>query len=204
MHLLPQDDTFFKLFQQQITLVCEASELLAADLNSGCTERVRIAGQMKALEERGDALVRQIVERLQTTFLTPFEPEDVQALARALDNVLDVMEDAAFQMVACRIERTPPELVEFSQIVTSSCICLRQALENVMHRKPVGKDCQSVGRLENEADLLERRLLTDLFRSALDPVSLLKQKELFEILEAITDRCDDVANVLECVAMKAA
>lgn len=144
----------------------------------------------------------KIVERLQKTFLTPFEPADVQALATALDDVLDSIEDAAFVIAAYRLERIPAESVDFSRIVQRSCSCLQQALQNIARKRPVIDKCMLVGDLEREADILERRLMGELFQNERDPIALLACKELFEVVERITDRCDDVANVLESISAK--
>src|SRR5581483_10507873 len=129
-------------------------------------------------------------------------PENVQALTSALDDVLDAIEDATFLIVAFGMESIPAELADFSQIIRTSCTCLRRGLENIIRKQPVAENCITIGELEKEADRLQRRLLTDLFQSEPNPVILLKRKELFEAIEAITDRCDDVANLLENVSVK--
>jgi predicted phosphate transport protein (TIGR00153 family) len=202
MHLLPHDDTFFELLDQQAALVCKASEVFASGLVSGYEGVRQISGEMKMLEEHGDEIVQRLSNHLRQTFLTPFDPENVQALTSALDDVLDAIEDATFLIVAFRMESIPPELVDFSQIIRRSCTCLRHGLENIIRKQPVAENCMTIGELEKEADRLQRRLLTDLFQSEPNPIILLKRKELFEAIEAITDRCDDVANLLENVSVK--
>ncbi len=131
MNLLPRDDTFFRLFAQHLGLICEASELLVTGLESGYGGVCRVFGEMKNLEHKGDAIVRQIAQRLQETILTPFDPEDVQALSTALDNVLDFMENATFRIVAYKLDPIPSELIDLGRIVNSSCNCLRTAWENL-------------------------------------------------------------------------
>lgn len=201
MNLLPRDNTFFELFEQQTALICRASELLSSSLMSGYGGVCKVCREMKALEEQGDSLVQQIIQRLQKTFLTPFEPEDVQGLTRALDDVLDSIENATFRMVAYRLEPIPRELTDFARIVHASCISLQRALGKVVRSESVVENCIAVGQLEREADLLARRLMGDLFRTERDPITLLKHKETFEMLEAVTDRCDDAVNLLEGVSV---
>jgi predicted phosphate transport protein (TIGR00153 family) len=202
MNLLPRDPAFSHLFERHVSIVCQASELLVAGLSAGYAGACGISAEMKKLEREGDNILRDIAHKLQETFLTPFEPEDVRALATALDDVLDYMENATFRIVAYRMEPVPPAMIDLSRIVDKSCACLRQAVHNVFRRQPLIEDCIAIDRLEKEADALERRFLADLFRQEHEPVTLLKQKELFEALEAVTDRCDDVANVLERVSLK--
>jgi hypothetical protein len=189
------------LFEQQTALICRASELLDSGLISGYEGACKISREMTALEEQGDCLVKQIIQRLQKTFLTPFEPQDVQDLATVLDDVLDSIENATFLMVAYRLEPIPRELADFGRIVHASCISLQQALGKIVRRESVTENCIAVGQLEREADLLARRLMCDLFRTERDPITLLKHKEMFEKLETITDRCDDAANLLEGVSI---
>jgi uncharacterized protein Yka (UPF0111/DUF47 family) len=139
---------------------------------------------------------------LQKTFLTPFDPEDIRALSTALDDVLDFIENATFRIVTYRVEPIPTELIDLGRIVNRSCNCLRVGLEHLAHKKAVTDTCREIDQLEEEADRLQRRLVGDLFRTESDAIRLLKHKELFEVLEAITDRCDDVANILEKIGIK--
>jgi predicted phosphate transport protein (TIGR00153 family) len=202
MKFLPLDETFFELFLEHIRIACSASELLEAGLRSGYWGTRDISVQMKTLEHQGDEVVRQVVARLQRTFVTPFDPEDIQALSTAIDDVLDFIENATFRIVSYRVEPIPTELIDLGQIVNRSCNCLRVGLEHLARRKAVTDACREIDQLEKEADRLQRRLIGDLFRTESDAIRLLKHKELFELLEAVTDRCDDVANILEKIGIK--
>lgn len=200
MNLLPHDETFFGLFEQHTSLIRKASELFAAGLSSGFEAVCATSPEIKILEERGDGIVRQVNQHLHKTFLTPFDPEDVRALAAALDDVLDAIEHTTFRITAHKITPLPSELVEFGQIVRDSCTLLQRALENVIRKEPVLQNCLAIGDLEKRADLLERRVMVGLFESKRNAIDLLKHKELLEIAERITDRRDDVANLLEHVS----
>jgi uncharacterized protein Yka (UPF0111/DUF47 family) len=161
-----------------------------------------IAKQMEALERSGDDVIHEIFRRLQATFITPFDPEDIQTLASALDNVLDAMEDATFRIVAYRLDPIPESAVQLGRMINDSCQALSRAMASLRDRKPVWDDCIEVNRLENEADAVERTLVGTLFSSDIDALSLIKQKEVFEILEQTTDYCEDVAEIIQNVAVK--
>ncbi len=202
MNLLPRDEKFFDLFHQHAKILCQSSQLLITGLNSGYQGVCDISKQMEALERSGDEVIHEIFKRLQSTFITPFDPEDIQTLATALDNVLDAIEDATFRIVAYRLDPIPAAALELGRMIDDSCKALERALSLLHDRKPVWDDCIEVNRLENEADAVERTLVGKLFSSNIDALSLIKQKEVFEILEATTDYCEDVADIIQNVAVK--
>ena len=202
MNLLPKDERFFDLLQQHVRILCQASELLITGLRTGYDRMSDMSKQMEALERSGDEVIHQIFRTLQSTFITPFDPEDIQTLATTLDNVLDSIEDATFRIVAYRLDPIPEPAVQLGRMIDDSCQALSRALTALRERKPVWDDCIEINRLENEADAVERTLVGKLFRSQIDPISLIKQKEVFEILENTTDFCEDVADVIQNVAVK--
>ncbi len=202
MNLLPRNERFFDLFHQHVRILCQSSELLISGLKSGYEGMCLISKQMEALEQNGDEVIHQIFRTLQSTFITPFDPEDIQTLATTLDNVLDSIEDATFRIVAYRLDPIPPAAVELGRMIDDSCKALARAFTLLKDRKPVLDDCIEVHRLENEADAVERTLVGNLFSSNLDALTLIKRKEVFEILEATTDLCEDVADAIQNVAVK--
>lgn len=202
MNLLPRNEKFFDLFQQHMRIVCQSSELLVSGLKAGYSGMSRISKQMEALERGGDEVIHQIFRTLQTTFITPFDPEDIQTLATTLDNVLDSMEDVTFRISCYHVDPIPEAAVQLGQMINDSTKALARALESLEQRKPVWDDCIEVNRLENEADAVERTVLGDLFTNGTDPVTLIKLKEVYEILEQATDLCEDVADVIQNVALK--
>jgi predicted phosphate transport protein (TIGR00153 family) len=202
MNLLPQDERFFELFHQHMRIVCQSSELLVSGLKSGYSGICRIAKQMEALERSGDEVIHQIFRRLQTTFITPFDPEDIQTLATTLDNILDSVEDATFRIACYRVDPVPEAAVQLGLMINDSTKALARALTSLEARKPVWDDCIEVNRLENEADAVERTVLSELFTNGTDPITLIKLKEVYEILEQTTDSCEDVADVIQNVAVK--
>jgi predicted phosphate transport protein (TIGR00153 family) len=202
MNLLPRNEKFFDLFQQHMRIVCQSSELLVSGLKAGYGGVCRVSKQMEALERSGDEVIHQLFRILQTTFITPFDPEDIQTLATTLDNVLDSIEDATFRISCYRVDPIPEPAVQLGQMISDSTKALAKALEALERRKPVWDHCIEVNRLENEADAVERTVLGDLFTNGTDPVTLIKLKEVYEILEEATDLCEDVADVIQNVAVK--
>lgn len=202
MNLLPKDDTFFHLFRRHAQILCRASKLLIGGVDDGYDGMCRIQKEMSGIEEEGDRVVHDIFRHLRATFITPFDPEDIQALATSLDDVLDGIEDVTFRVVAYRLKPIPPAVLELAKIVSSCCANLDRALDALQRNKPVLSYCIEVNRLENEADSLERNLIADLFQNERDPIALIRQKEIYELLEATTDRCEDVADVIQNVSVK--
>jgi predicted phosphate transport protein (TIGR00153 family) len=202
VNLLPKDERFFELFSQHSDLICQASSLLLEGLKGGYEGIARVSPEIKAIEKRGDEVVHDIFRRLESTFLTPIDPEDIQALATALDDVLDFIEDATFRIVAYRLDPVPDPAVRLAEFVKSSCNSVAHALESLKEKRSIVEHTIEVNRLENEADALERTLVAELFSNGIDPITLIKHKEVYEILEQVTDRCEDVADVLHGVAVK--
>ncbi|MCU1292527.1 MAG: hypothetical protein JWP08_1377 [Bryobacterales bacterium] len=202
MNLLPRDERFFELFQQHVRILCQASELFVRGINAGYEGICKISKQMEALERNGDDIIHEISNKLQSTFITPFDPEDVQALATSLDNVLDAIEDVTFRLFGFRVDPIPAPAVQLALMIDDSCKALARAMTALRERKPVWDDCIEVNRLENHADAIERTALGDLFRTETDPIILIKHKEIYELLEQTTDVCEDVADVIRNVAVK--
>lgn len=202
MNLLPRNEKFFELFQQHIRIVCQSSELLLSGLKTGYNGMCRISKQMEALERSGDEVIHQIFRVLQTTFITPFDPEDIQTLATTMDDVLDAIEDATFRISGYRVDPIPEPAVQLGRMIDDSTKALARALKALEHRQPVYDAVVEVNRLENEADAVERTVLSDLFANGTDPITLIKLKDVYEILEQATDLCEDVADVIQNVAVK--
>lgn len=179
-----------------------ASEFLVTGLKGGYDRMCQACDEIKRLEHSGDEVIHELFRKLQATFVTPFDPEDIQTLATALDDVLDAIEDVSFRIVAYRLDPIPEPAIELAQIIDDSCRSLARALESLRDKKPVLADCIEVHRLENKADEIERMQVRNLFASETEAISLIKHKELYELLEAATDRCEDVADVIQNVAVK--
>ena len=202
MNLLPKDEKFFELFERHSQIVCRAARLFTSALEDGYGGIVSIQKEMTALEDEGDRAVHEIFAKLRSTFITPFDPEDIQALASALDNVLDGIDHVTFRIVAYNLTPIPPAVNQLAERIYNSAVILGRAIEALHRKRAVDDFCIEVNRIENEADEIERKFLLDLFRTEKDPIALMKQKEIVELLEATTDRCEDVADVIQNVSVK--
>jgi predicted phosphate transport protein (TIGR00153 family) len=160
------------------------------------------AGVIKRLEHDADEITHQILTRLHATFVTPIDPEDLHAITTAMDDVLDSIEDSSFRLAAYRIDPIPAGMIEFAEIIHATCMRLQVAIQKLRAGKALQEECIEINRLENMADDLVRRLVTNLFESGMDAISVMKRKEIYEFLELAIDRCEDVADVLQTVSVK--
>jgi uncharacterized protein len=202
MRLLPRQEKFFTSFLEQVRLIAEASKLLRDAVKEGNSHLARTAVHIQQLEQEGDEIIHDIFTRLNQTFITPLDPEDIHSISSRLDDVLDGIEDAAYRMVAYRLEPIPPTVIELCEVVHDSAKSLQKAFEKLNKDEKLLDECIEVNRLEDYADLLVRRAVAELFQKEKDPIALIKQKEIYEFLEETTDRCEDVADVLQNVVVK--
>ncbi len=202
MRLLPRQEKFFSSFLDQVRLINEASSILYEAAKEGNSHLSRAAARIQQLEDEGDEIIHETFTRLNQTFITPLDPEDIHALSSSLDDVLDGIEDAAYRMVAYRLDPIPPTAIELCEVVRDCARSLEMAFQKLDKDEKLLSDCIEVNRLEDYADLLVRRAVAELFQQEKDPIALIKQKEIYELLEDTTDRCEDVADVLQNVVVK--
>ena len=202
MKLLPRQEKFFELFTKQAGIISEASRLLLEAVRQGNSHLTRASARIQQLENEGDEIIHDIFTRLNQTFITPLDPEDIHELSSRLDDVLDGIEEAAHRMVAYHLEPIPPVVVELCEVVHDAAKSLEKAIQALHKDQPVLEHCIEVNRLEDYADQLLRRALAELFQQERDPIALIKQKEILEFLEDTTDRCEDVADELQNVVVK--
>jgi predicted phosphate transport protein (TIGR00153 family) len=201
---LPKTEDFVALFEKSSANIVEAVCLfrkLAGDLTS-----VR-AGveQLKELEHEGDRITHETLDKLNTTFITPFDREDIHTLATRLDDILDATDAAGQRLVVYRITKVPPEFLILADLLVESAKEVQKAVLALPDRKKLTSaiaSCVEINRLENEADVVLREALGDLFANANDAIEVVKLKDLYSFLEEATDRCEDVANVIETIIMK--
>src|SRR6266404_3117333 len=201
MKLMPRDEKFFSLFLSQVELICEAARLLLDGVKAGPSRLALVATEIRSLEHQGDEVIHKIFTKLNQTFITPLDPEDIHSLSTALDNVLDGIEDAAHRMVAYRVSPIPLGMVQLCEMIYTCSRALKKAFEALDKKKEVMEHCIEINRIENEADHLVRGLVSELFEKEKDCITLIKVKEIYEFLEDTTDRCEDVADVLQNVVV---
>ena len=202
MRLLPRDEKFYLLFFKQVEIISETARLLLDGLRSGRARMAACATDISIMEHRGDEIIHEIYTRLNQTFITPIDPEDIHNLSAALDNVLDGLEDTAHRLVSYKIDPIPPNMVLLAEIIASCAGALKKAFEALQKNGNIMEYCIEVNRLENEADRIGRSAVVELFEKEKNPITLIKLKEVYEFIEATIDSCEDVADVLQNVVVK--
>jgi len=202
MRLIPKRQRFFELFRQQADHAAEAARLLAEAVGQGASTLPNAADRIRAIEHDGDAVFQEVLDWLRKTFITPLDPEDIHRLAERLDDVLDDIEECAFHLAAYRLEPMPKSVVALTRVVCDATSELALAVQALGQNQPVQSNIQSIRNLEKNADEMVRKAVVDLFSTGLGPIPLLQQKEILEWFEAISDRCEDVADVLENIVVK--
>ena len=160
------------------------------------------AHEIKEVEHKCDFLTHEIIQRLNKTFVTPIDREDIHSLARALDDVMDAIDDAAALIPLYHIETVRPGARDLTRILSASADSVRLAVEALERRTGVLEHAVEINRLENEADRFHIKAVGQLFDEERDPIAVMKWKEILDLLEDATDRCEDVANLLENVVVK--
>jgi uncharacterized protein len=160
------------------------------------------ADEIKEIEHKCDFLTHEIIQRLHRTFVTPLDREDIHTLARTLDDVMDAIDACATVVRLYQIDRVRPDTRELTRIILACAEQVVQALKALERRKGVAEPAVEINRLENEADRAHQAAMRRLFEEERDPIQIIKWKEILDFLEDATDRCEDVANVLEGVVVK--
>ena len=202
MRFLPREEKFYALFEQQIEKICEAAEVLYDGASKGGTRLTEAAEQIQSLETQADELIHEVFLRLNQTFITPLDPEDIHELSTSLDNVIDAIEDSAHRMVAYHLDPISPVMVHICDMIRKCGASLLKAFQAFEKGEPVLAHCIEVNRLENETDKVVRKAIAELFEHETDPIKIIKFKEVYEFLEAATDYCEDVTDVLQTVVVK--
>lgn len=204
IRLFPREETFLPQFARAAEIILEAARVLdsmaAGPVNDG--DR---AAQIKRLEHQGDQIAHETFDLLNRTWITPIDREDIHALVRTLDDVLDFIDAAAARIVLYRISATTPELKKITAIIVQSAISIQKAmglLSDLKNSRQILDACVEINRLENEADTVAQLAIGKLFAESKDPIEVMKWKEIYDIVEGATDRCEDVANTLEAIVIK--
>ena len=201
MRLIPRDTKFFDLFAELSGNLTDGAKLLRSILADPRDLAMRVS-QVQAIEHKGDKATHAIITKLNQTFITPFDREDIHRLASSLDDVLDFVNSAALRLVMYKISTPPPVSAELAGIIVLQCEGLAKAVSLLEKNGAVMEYCEEVNRLEDMADHVSRRAIADLFENEKDPIQLSKLKELYEVLEYATDKAEDAANVLEAIVVK--
>ena len=200
--LAPRDRQFFDLFEEAGGNIERAASLLENMLVS-FPERNDLAREILICEQEGDRITHDIIHRLNSTFATPIDREDIYALASALDDVVDFTEEAADFMGLYNIEAPMEQALQQTAVLEDSCRVISQALARLRgFSGELNHYFVEVNRLENEGDRITREALASLFRNGIDPMVVIRWKDIFERLEHAIDACEHVANILEGIVVK--
>jgi predicted phosphate transport protein (TIGR00153 family) len=199
--LIPRDNSFFAMFSAMSDNLIAGARVLV-DLFANYQDVEKQIEQIHRIEREGDELTHAILTKLNQTFITPFDREDIHELASKLDDVLDFINAAGARIVMYRISAPPPAAGELANIILMQSQELQKAVSLMQKNGNILAHCVEINRLENEADQVSQQAIADLFEREKNPINLIKIKELLECLERATDKAEDVANVLETVVLK--
>jgi len=202
MRLLPRTEKFFHFFIEQAALIQEAARIFRQAVENGSASLPEAEVAIARLEQKGDEIIHEVFTRLNQTFITPIDPEDIHSLASHMDDVLDAMEEAVHRIVAYKITSIPKPVIEVGLILESCALVMQKAFAALAEEKPLLEHAIEINRLEDQADHLIRAAIAELFETEKDPITLIKLKEIYEYLEAATDYCEDVADALQNVIVK--
>ena len=199
--LIPREEKFYDDFLAMADELLKGSRLLEEMLAADHPIWDK-ADEIKEVEHKCDFLTHEIIQRLNRTFVTPIDREDIHALARSLDDVMDAIDASASLVRMYRLDRVLFGARELAHIISSCTTEVRLALAALEQTKGVAAHSVEINRLENEADRTHQQAVMRLFDDERDPINVMKWKETLDFLEDATDRCEDVANVIEGVMVK--
>ncbi len=201
---IPREQKFFDLFEESARNMVKAAQVLK-ELVDTWEDVKKSLDEIADLEHKGDTITHQIIAQLHRTFVTPFDREDIAKLAETLDDVTDFIYAATTRMFIYKIDHPTPRAKELADIILQAATEVEKAVPLLRHRAELKKilpRCVEINRLENVADELYRSAVAELFDETTDMAQVIKWREIYEHLESATDRCEDVSNVLEGVALK--
>lgn len=202
--LMPRETDFFDLFERHTATSVRACRELV-ELTSTGTDVAARAKRIKELEHEADTITHECVEALHKTFITPLDRDQIHMLISHMDDIVDYVEMVSDLCVLYNVERIAPDAKELADVLLEATLHIEGAVKGLRDMKNAGaisERCIEVNRLENRGDELLRGAVARLFREERDPIAIIKWKEIFESLEIATDRCEDVANIIEGIVLE--
>jgi predicted phosphate transport protein (TIGR00153 family) len=203
-NLIPREGKFFELFNASAEQSVKGAKAFRAMLDD-LAHAEEHSRELKQIEHTGDEITHMTVELLHKTFITPLDRDEIHQLIAKMDDILDNLEDAALRVYQYDLREAPSEAKELADICISSAECIERAvkkLHDLSFTSGILQECVEVNRLENKADSVLALAKAKLFREEQDTRQLIKLKEIFELLESVTDRCEDVANIIEGIVLE--
>lgn len=199
--IIPREERFFDMFTELAGLAVEAATELTKLVND-IENAPRSARKLKDIEHRADDITHGIIDNLNRSFVTPIERGDIHALACALDEVIDYVEVGGHKISLYELDGVRHEVVVLAELILAGAKNVEKAVRSLRHFPDVKPHLLEINRLEEEADHICRNALANLLNNEKDPVAIIKWKEIIEVLEGTTDRCEDVANIVDGVIVK--
>lgn len=204
---LPEEHNFFDLFEKQAGYALDAAKHFKELTSNGNFESEASLDRMHTIEHHGDDVAHEILDRLNKTFITPFDREDIHSLAKQLDDVIDMIYTITNRLRVYKINKPNKNLIEFAAMIEESVRAVTSAvkgLRNLKNAKSIAEFCVEINRLENVGDTMRDSMLAELFTNEKDPVSIIKWKEIYQDAETVLDICEDVAHVVQSILVKQA
>lgn len=205
-NFLPKEFNFFDLFEKQVKYAVEAASYFKELVSKNGIDEKSLEN-MHRLEHEGDEVTHEIFERLNKTFITPFDREDIHALAKELDDIVDMLYTIVNRLRVYNVTGGNKNLMEFASVIEESVRaveCAIKGLRNAKNLKSIKESCVEVNRLENVGDAMRDAMLAKLFETEKDPVSLIKWKDVYQDAETVLDICEDVAHIVQNILVKQA
>ncbi|MBV9293933.1 MAG: DUF47 family protein [Acidobacteriaceae bacterium] len=202
MRLLPKDDTFWHFFTKQTASLTLASDLLLQGVKRGAPQLVSVAVRVKTIERESAQTLQELQVRLHKTFITPIDPEDISLLSEHLDHLLDDLEAVAYRISAYQLEPMPSLIVDLADRIHSSAELIEKAFGMLSINESTEDLCKEILSLEEQTDQAIREEVTRLFTEEKDPIQILKQKEIYDIFERLSDATQELGNALQNVSIK--
>ncbi|MGH9838531.1 MAG: DUF47 domain-containing protein [Blastocatellia bacterium] len=200
--LLPRDDKYFDLFNQLAAHITESAKLLQT-LFSDFGNRAGYADKIKEIEHEADIITHDIIKKLNQTFITPFDREDIHALASGMDDIIDAIEYTSRRVILYRVEEPTGHTSKMTGVLVRIVAKLEEGV-NALEKNGQGvlQACSGIHALENEGDAYHHEAVDDLFSNETNAVTIIKMKELYAKMERTIDKCEDVSNTLESIVLK--
>ena len=201
LRLRPLESSFYDLFAESASHLVKGAGLLAQMLDQG-SDKASIAEQMREAEHQADETTHRIVKQVNSTFITPFDREDIYMMSGALDDIVDLIDDAARAIIIFDVQEITDYARDFASVIERMADELKEIVSTLQRPKNVTQRLVEIHRLENEGDDIYHAAIAELFHDPPDALTVLKWKEVYEKLEAAVDRCENVANIIESVIIK--
>ena len=205
-NFIPKDFNFFDLFEKQAQYAVDAADCFGELVSKDILDETSLT-KMHDIEHQGDEVAHTILDSLNKTFITPFDREDIHALAKELDDITDMLYTIVNRMKVYKVAGPNKNLIEFASMINESVRAVSRAVKGLRdpkRSKDVSEACVEVNRLENLGDTMRDNVLAELFETAKDPILVIKLKEIYQDAETVLDICEDVAHVVQSILVKQA